>query len=180
MNSVKSLAIAAAAAMLGGCLVSDGPLFDADGASAAPIAAGRYEACSEPPDNDEPECQVIGVTRLDDGSYEFLVEETDRIGVRFHALAGGDYAAQFADDDGEGYYYFWAKTVGETLTLAMIWCDDLPEELRQEMKDDGLIDVDERGSTCTALRPEAAVAAAAAYRDGAATPESVLRLTPLS
>lgn len=180
MKTSNFLAIGAAAIALGGCLVSDEPMFDAQSASAAALASGRYNACSEPPDEDEPECQVIGVTKKDDGSYEFLVEETDRIGVRFLALAGGDYAAQFADDDGEGYYYFWAKAAGDTLSLAMIWCDDLPEELRQEMKRGGLINVDERGSTCTALKPEAAAMAAAAYRDGAATPESVLRLTPLS
>jgi hypothetical protein len=177
MTLSRLLAIAAAAVGLSGCLVSNDPLFGAETASATPIASGRYNACTEPPEDNDP-CQVIGVTQQDDGSYEFLVEDSDRIAVRFHALGGDHYAAQFADDDGDGYFYFWAQTAGDTLSLVMIWCADLPAALRETMKKDGLIDFSEGSGECTALRPEAVAAAAAAYRDGAAKSDSVLKLTP--
>lgn len=177
MRMSRLVAIAAAFA-LGGCLVSDEPLFDLATGSAAPIAPGRYEACSEPPDADEPECQFISVKKRDDGAYEFLVEETDSIVVRFHAMGGADYAAQFADDDGDGYQYYWAQTESDTLALAMIWCENLPAVLRAVMKKDGLIAYEEGASTCTALAADAVIKSAEAYRDGAATPDSVLRLTP--
>lgn len=178
MKSLKLLAISATGLALAGCLVSDEPLFDITTGSAAPLASGRYQACSEPPDADEPECQVIAVTKRDDGAYEFLVEETDVLAVRFHAMGGADYAAQFADDDDEGYQYYWAQAAGETLSFAMIWCEDLPADLRAAMKTDGLIAYKEGDATCTALKAEAVVKAAMAYRDGAAKPDSVLRLTP--
>lgn len=178
MKSFSQLATAVAGLALGGCLVSDEPLFDAATGSASPLASGRYEACSEPLGDSETECQFIAVTKRDDGAFEFLVEETDTIAVRFHAMGGADYAAQFADDDGDGFQYYWAQAAGETLALAMIWCEDLPTELRAAMRRDGLIAYDDGDSTCTALKPEAVVKAAAAYRDGAAKPDSVLRLTP--
>ncbi len=179
MKFFKRLAIAGAGIALGGCLVSDEPLFDAETGSAPALASGRYQACSEPAETEEPDCQTISVQRRDDGAYEFVVEETDTILVRFHAMGGADYAAQFADDEGDGYQYYWAQKSGEALRLAMIWCAALPDELRAAMRTDGLIAYKDGESTCTALTAEAVVKAAGAYRDGAAKSDSVLRLEAL-
>lgn len=177
MMRFKPLAILAATLALAGCLVSDDPLFDAASGAAAPLAPGRYQACAEPAE-DEPDCQRIAVSLRDDGAYEFLAPDEDLIVARFHPMGGPDYVVQFADDDGEGYRYFWAHAKAETMKLVMIWCEELPAALRETMKRDGLIAQEEASSTCKALRPEAAVMAAAAYRDGAATPDSFLMLSP--
>lgn len=177
MTTLKPLAILAAMLTLAGCLVSDEPLFDAASASAAPLTSGRYVACAEPVE-EEPDCQPLGVSLRDDGAYEFEAPDDDVIIARFRAIGGPDYVVQFAEDDGEGYRYFWAQTKDETMTLVMIWCEELPADLRESMKQDGLIAQEEASSTCTALKPEAAVLAAAAYRDGAATPDSLLKLSP--
>lgn len=177
MIILKPIAILAAALTLAGCLVSDEPLFDAASASAAPLASGRYQACAEPVE-EEPDCQPLGVSLRDDGAYEFQAPEDDVVVARFQAMGGPDYVVQFADDDGESYRYFWAQTKDDALTLVMIWCEELPAALRDAMKRDGLIAQEEGSSTCKALKPEAAVMAAAAYRDGAAKPDSLLKLSP--
>jgi hypothetical protein len=177
MKYLGPFAIAAAAIALAGCLVSDHPLFDAASGSAAPLAPGRYQACAEPVE-EEPDCQTLAVSLRDDGAYEFLAQEGDLLVVRFHAVGGPDYVVQFAEDDGEGFRYFWGRAKDETMKLVMIWCEELPAELRETMKRDGLIVHEDGSSTCKALKPEAAIAAAAAYRDGVATPDSLLKLSP--
>lgn len=177
MNRLTPIAILAAALTLAGCLVSDDPLFDSASGSAAPLAPGRYQACAEPVE-EEPDCQLLGVSLRDDGAYEFLAQEEDIVVARFYAMGGPDYVVQFADDDGEGYRYFWAQAKADTMKLVMIWCEELPASLRESMKRDGLIAQEEGSTTCKALKPEAAVLAAAAYRDGAATPDSLLKLSP--
>ncbi|MDZ7628874.1 MAG: hypothetical protein U5J99_10780 [Parvularculaceae bacterium] len=178
MECFKPLTIFAAGLALAGCLVSDEPLFDGAGVSAAPLASGRYEACAEPIETDGPDCQMIDITQRDDGAYEFLAQDDDLIFARFHAISGPDYVVQFADDEGENYRYFWGQAKADTMTLVMIWCEELPANLRDAMKRDGLIAQEEGSSTCEALKPEAAILAAQAYRDGAATPDSSLKLTP--
>ena len=170
---------AAAGLLLAGCLVSEAPMFDAANGSAAPFDAGRYEACSVPPEDDGEDCQVLNVGRRDDGAYEFQVDDEDRIVVRFHEYEPASYAVQFADDDGDGFQYYWARRDGEALLLAMIWCEEFSPELREAMLADGLIGREGDSSTCIALKPEAVIAAARAYRDGAAVSDSVLRITPL-
>jgi len=177
MRRPRLIIAAAGGLMLAGCLVSDDPLFDAETGSAAPMQSGRHKACSAPSNGETPECDLVDVTRRDDGAYDFFIDETDQIVVRFHEIDAVTYAAQFEDDDGDGFQYYWAAREGDTLSLAMIWCEDLPESLRNAMRDDGLIAFEEGGSTCTALKPEAVVRAAGAYRDGLATPDSAVRLT---
>lgn len=179
MRKLKLALACAAGLLLAGCLVSDAPMFDAGSGSAAALQPGRYLACTVPPEDDGEDCQALSVERRQDGAYEFQVEDEDRIVVRFHALDEANYAAQFADDDSDGYQYYWARRDAEALLLAMIWCEDFPTELREAMKVGGLIVQSGDSSTCTALKPEAVVAAAKAYRDGAVTSDSLLRLTPV-
>jgi hypothetical protein len=178
MRSFASAIVGAAAAMLSGCLVSDAPMFDAASASAAPLQPGRYEACSEPPEPEDGDCQLLDVRRREDGAYEFQVAQEDQIVVRFHEVDAATYAAQFEDDDGDGYQYYWARRDGETLLLAMIWCEDFPPKMRDAMKADGLIAQEGDSSTCTALKREAVVAAVKAYRDGVVVSDDGVRLTP--
>ncbi len=177
MGRLRISALLAAALALAGCLVSDEPLFDAVTGADAPLAAGRYLACAEPLEEDA-DCQSLDLTLRDDGAYEFLAQDEEPLIVRFHAIGGSDYVVQFAEDDGEGFRYFWGQMNAGTMKLVMIWCEELPSDLRDRMKRDGLIAQEEGGSTCKALKPEAAVMAAGAYRDGAATSDSLLKLSP--
>lgn len=177
MRALTMLSMLTAASLLSGCLVSDEPMFDAATGSASPLQSGRYKACSAPKDGEAPECDILDVTRRDDGAYDFFIEETDQLVVRFHQIDAVTYAAQFDDDDGAGYQYYWAAREGDALSLVMIWCEDLPADLRHSMREEGLIAFEDDASTCTALKPEAAVRAAIAYRDGLATSDSAVRLT---
>jgi hypothetical protein len=177
MRNPKNFAAMAIAMLLAGCLVSDEPMFDAASASAAPLQPGRYEACSIPPDDEGDDCQFLSVGRRDDGAYDFQVEAEDKIVVRFHEIDASTYAAQFEDDDGDGYQYYWARRDGGALLLAMIWCEDFSPEMRETMIADGLIEQEGGSSTCTALKPDAVILAAKAYRDGLVKGDEVLRLT---
>lgn len=178
MKRFKPLSILAAALALAGCLVSDEPLFDGASDSAAPLPGGRYQACAEPVESEGPDCQLIDISQRADGAYDFLAQDDDLIVARFHAIGGPDYVVQFADGEGENYRYFWGQAKAEAMRLVMIWCEELPAGLRDAMKSEGLITQEEGSSTCTALKPEAAVKAAQAYRDGDATPDSSVTLTP--
>lgn len=182
MRKLKFALACAAGLLLAGCLVSDAPMFDVGSGSAAALQSGRYQACTSPPEDEGEDCQTLSVDRRPDGAYEFQVigeDDEDVIVVRFHEVDQATYAVQFADDDGDGFQYYWARRDGEALLLAMIWCEDFPAEMREAMKEGGLIEQSGDSSTCTALKPEAVVAAAKAYRDGAVTSDSLLRLTPV-
>ena len=179
MVNLKLGSAVAAGLLLSGCLVSEQPMFVAASGSAAPFEQGRYEACSVPPEDDAGDCEILTVERRDDGAYGFQVDAEDRIIVRFHEYEPANYAVQFEDDDGEGFQYYWARRDGDALLLAMIWCEDFPAAMRDGMLADGLIGREGDSSTCTALRPEAVIAAAKAYGDGSVMSDSVLRIAPL-
>ncbi len=179
MVKLKLGSAVAVGLLLAGCLVSDKPMFDAASGSASPFVSGRYEACTVPPEADGEDCQILDIERRDDGAYGFQVDAEDRIVVRFHEFDPANYAVQFEDDDSDGFQYYWARRDGDALLLAMIWCEDFPAGMREAMLSDGLISREGDSSTCTALKPEAVVAAAKAYRDGVVASDSVLRIVPL-
>jgi hypothetical protein len=179
MDKLKFGSAVAAGLLLAGCLVSDKPMFDAASGSASPFESGRYEACSDPPEADGEDCQILDIERREDGAYDFQVDAEDRIVVRFHQFDPANYAVQFEDDQSDGYQYYWARRDGDALLLAMIWCEDFPAALRDAMLSGGLISREGDSSTCTALKPEAVVVAAKAYRDGAVVSDSILRIVPL-
>ncbi|MFN3959658.1 MAG: hypothetical protein ACK4NP_07075 [Parvularculaceae bacterium] len=177
MSMLRFGAAAAGALLLAGCFVSDAPMFDASAASAAPLQPGLYDACSVPPENDGEDCQKIDVVWRKDGSYQFQIADENPIIARFHEIDGTSYAAQFEDDDGDGYQYYWARREPQGLLLAMIWCDDLPVAMRDTMKADGLIENEKGDSTCTVLKREAVIMAAQAYTEGSVAGDSAVRLT---
>lgn len=168
---------AAAALLLAGCLVSESALLTAENATATPIAPGLYDACSQANGAEASDCNLLAVELAVGGDYAFRVDD-DRISARFLSIGDDDYALQMADDDDEGYQYYWAHRDGEGLSLVMIWCEDLPAKLVDEMIANGSIEADEKRQTCTAKTIAAVVDAAKAYATGAAVSDEKLMLTP--
>ncbi len=174
---VVRFAAVAAALSLAGCLVSETPLLTALNATATPIAPGQYDACSHSAEKETSDCNSLSVELGEGGDYAFLVEE-DRIGARFLSIGGDDYALQMADDDGEGYHYYWARRDGGGMSFVMIWCEDLPAALVDAMIANASIEADEQRQTCTAKSLAAVVDAAKAYAAGEAVADEQLTLTP--
>ena len=168
--------LCAGAGLLAGCLVSDGPLFNETNAAATPLAAAKYDGCSEPADGEE-DCNVVTVTLEAGGRYLFAVED-DVIEARFREIGNSDYSVQMDDGDGEGYQYYWGRVEGDTFSLVMMWCGDLPRALVDRLVGEGGIEVDEDYSTCTVKTADAVDAAARSYALVETTSDSVLRMTP--
>ncbi len=181
MMALARAALLPIALSLAGCLVSEVAFFDASNASAMPLAAGAYQACSGSTDNDEVECNPMAVSVTEDGLYSFAVDG-DRLLVRFLALDEDDYAAQFDDGDGQGddenYQYYWGQATDQGFRLVMIWCSDLPRALVDKLVEDGGLRTDEDYQTCTAQSSSAIVVAAKAYAAGEVHDQNWVLLSP--
>ncbi|MEZ5922310.1 MAG: hypothetical protein R3C60_13305 [Parvularculaceae bacterium] len=170
----------AAGSLLGlaGCLSSDEPMFDASNATATPLAAGRYEVCTGTTDDNKKECNPVDVTVSDDGRYEFDLGEEGVAFARFAGLAGGDYAAQIGDDD--SYQYYWGRKESATFRLVMIWCEDLPAELVDDLLSRGAMTANDRRTACEPANAETVLIAAAAIRDnGPGVKQNWITMTPI-
>ena len=176
MKVLVRSAIGLAGLLLSGCLISETPLFDASNASATPVAAGDYEACSESDGDDEQDCNAMKIELGEGGLYVFSVED-DRIEARFLELGGGDYALQMAEQ-GDDYLYYWANIDGDALSIVLLWCSDLPGALVDELAAKGLMEPDEDKSMCAVKSPDAVIAAANAYASGAAHIENRVVIRP--
>ena len=172
MKSVSSCTAVAAALLLTGCFVSETPLFETLSQRARPLAAGEYNACSGSTENEEADCSPMTVSVSDDGRYTFHVED-DIVTAYFVGVDDDDYAVQM-DDGGDGeYHYYWGRSDGEGLTLTMLWCDDLPRALVDQLVADGLVETDEDYVTCTAKSVEAVMLAVKSY-----AAQNWVKLTP--
>lgn len=176
MKGLVRAAAVAAGLLLSGCLVSEAPLFDSANASATPLAAGAYEACSGSTDETEAECNPMTVELGESGLYAFGVED-DRIEARFQDLGGGDYAMQMADD-GDDFMYYWGSLEGDVMTITLLWCSDLPRALVDKLVEDGSVEADEDYTTCTVKTPGAVVTAAKSYAAGEAKSDSWVVIRP--
>jgi hypothetical protein len=177
MKVLVRTAALAAGFLLTGCLVSETPLFDASNASATPLAAGVYDACSGSTDDDTVECNPMTVELGEDGRYAFVVED-DRIDARFREIGDGDYALQMAESDDDSFMYYWGALDGDALTLTLLWCSDLPRALVDKLIEDGSIEADEDYSTCTVKTPGAVIAAAKSYAAGEAKTDNWVVIRP--
>lgn len=177
MKALLRASLAPAFLALAGCLVSEAPLFDATNASAAPLVAGEYEACSGSTDDEEVDCNPMAISVTEDGLYSFAVED-DRLLARFLPIDEDDYAVQIDDGDGDDYQYYWGRKTDDSVTLVMIWCDDLPRALVDKLVADGGIETDESYQTCTARSASAIVVAAKAYIAGEVGDQNWVKLTP--
>lgn len=176
MKVLVRSAIGLAGLLLSGCLVSETPLFDASNASATPVAAGDYEACSEGDGEDGQDCNAMKIELGEDGLYVFSVDN-DRIEARFLELSGGDYALQMAEQ-GDDYLYYWANIDGDTMSIVLLWCSDLPGDLVEELAEQDLMEPDEDKSMCTVKSADAVIAAAEAYASGSANIENRIVVRP--
>lgn len=177
MKGLVRAAAVAAGLLLPGCLVSDAPLFDASNASATPLAAGAYDACSGSAEETETECNPMTVELGEDGLYAFGVED-DRLEARFHDLGDGDYAVQMAEAGDDGFMYYWGNLENGAMTIVLMWCSDLPRALVDKLVKDGSVEADEDHTTCTVKTPGAVVTAAKSYAAGEAKSDSWVVITP--
>lgn len=201
MKGLVRAAAIVAGLLLSGCLVSEAPLFDASNASATPLAAGVYDACSGSADETETECNPMTVELGEGGLYTLGVED-DRIEARFLDLGDGDYAIQMTDEG--GFMYYWGSLEEGAMTITLLWCSALPRALVDKLVEegaietkewtkpawtsspadkpveDGSVEADEDYTTCTVKTPGAVIAAAKSYAAGEAKSDSWVVLTPAS
>lgn len=177
MRGLVRAAAFAASFLLSGCLVSETPLFDASNASATPLAAGVYEACSGATDETEVDCNPMTVELGEDGLYAFSVED-DRIEARFHDLGSGDFAIQMAEADDDGFMYYWGSFEAGAMTITLLWCSDLPRALVDRLVGEGSVEPGEDYTECTVKTPDAVIAAAKSYAAGEAKSDSWVVITP--
>ncbi len=177
MKGLVRASVVVAGLLLSGCLVSETPLFDASSASATPLAAGAYEACSGSTDESETECNPMTVELGEGGLYAFGVED-DRIEARFHDLGDGDFAMQMAEADDDGFMYYWGSLDGDAMTITLLWCSDLPRALVDKLVEGGSVEADEDYTTCTVKTPSAVIAAAKSYAAGEAKSDSWVVIKP--
>ncbi|HNS87961.1 MAG TPA: hypothetical protein PKH09_13750, partial [Parvularculaceae bacterium] len=110
------------------------------------------------------------------GRYVFAVED-DVIETRFRQIGENDYAVQLDEGDGEGAQYFWGHAAGESFSLVMMWCSDLPRALVDSLIDAGGMATDDDYTTCEVKTVDALVAAAASYAAGEAVSDGGLTMT---
>lgn len=177
MRGLVRAAAVAAGFLLSGCLVSETPLFDASNASATPLVAGVYDACSGSTDETETECNPMTVELGENGLYALGVED-DRIEARFHDLGDGDYAIQMAEADDDGFMYYWGSLEEGAMTITLLWCSDLPRALVDKLVKDGVVEADEDYTTCAVKTPGAVVTAAKSYAAGEAKSDSWVVIRP--
>jgi hypothetical protein len=171
-NGLSRFVAVAALLAASGCLVSETPLFDAGNARSKPLKAGRYSVCSYSSDApDDSECNPADVSVDRSGLYKLTVED-DVVEARFRKVARGAWAAQFAEDGEESHYYFGARKDG-VFTLTMMWCENLPEELRNDLVDRGDLVVENDNKVCNISDARAVVAAARAYARGDVAGDSI-------
>lgn len=177
MKGLVRIAIAAAGFLLSGCLVSSTPLFDASNASATPLAAGTYDACSGSTANNDLECNPMAIEVGDDALYTLSVDD-DRIEARFHDLGGGDFAIQMTEGDDDDFMYYWGELDNGAMKIALLWCSDLPRELVDRLIKDGSVEANEDYSTCTVKTPGAVITAAKSYAAGEAVSDDRVEIRP--
>ncbi len=164
-NGLLRITAIAACLAAGGCLVSETPLFDAGNARSKPLKAGQYSICSRSSeDPGEAECNPADVSVDRGGLYKLTVED-DVVEARFRKVARGAWAAQFSEGEDENHYYYGVRE-GGVFTLTMMWCENLPAALRDELVEDGDLVVENDNKVCNVSSARAVVAAAKAYARG--------------
>lgn len=159
---VVSLALALS---LGGCLVSEGPLFDKKTARSTPIAAGDYSICTRESDGAADDCAPVRVA-IEPGRLTVIYSaDDDRVEARF-ARAGKGYVGQLMSaDDKDAHYYYGVKTRG-VFVMKMMWCKHVPDALKESLVAKGALALESDGEFCRALSREAVTEFAAAYAKG--------------
>ena len=176
---LKTCLAAIAAGLLVGCLVSEQQLLDAKSGKAKPLADGSYTSCNLNEDGAKVDCSNFMLTRRSDGAYNFDLEDEERSILRFRRVARGAYVAQ-SEDDGV-YMYFYGFGDGKELSLVLMNCPDLPNNLRSNLIDGGdMTAEDDEFSVCKVNTMKGLVGAAKAYHRGDVDyeNESVIVLSP--
>ena len=167
MNAViRKFAVLLAALALGGCLISEEPLLDANNGRGRPLVPGLFEACDYSEDDEDADCKNVMVARDATGLYRLLPEadpEDEALLVRFKRIARGAWLAQFRGEDDDDYFYFVGVAGESKFVLTMIQCEDLPAELRDKYVARGEMEVEDDYSVCMAKTLRAAKAAAKVY-----------------
>ncbi len=173
--NLKTLTAGAVALALGGCLVSEVAVLDDASGRAKPLRDGVYVACPVAHDSDGSDCDTLTVAYQSDKSYHFLGEDEEPSVLRFRRVGRHGYAVQSQEDDDEFAYYYGAGD-SRRMTLTMMICQDLPEDLRSRLISDGDLSSDsEDFETCSVNTVRGLVDAAKAYhRDQAPSDEPIV------
>lgn len=164
---LKLLLACAGAALLAGCLVSETPVLDSSNGKATPIASGDYVMCPLEEDEEESDCERFTIAYDETGLYSFSDphEEDDPAEMRFRRIGRDGYAVQSYEDD--GYMYYYGAGDSQRFRLAMMTCNQLPDELRAHLVEDGgLTPEDEEFGTCAVNTLKGLVKPAKAYHRG--------------
>lgn len=177
---LKSAVTGACALMLGGCLVSEVAILDAKSGRAKPLKDGDYTACPIAHDSDGSDCNTFTVKRQDDRSYHLLAEGEEPSVLRFRRIGRGGYAVQSRENDQEFAYYYGAGD-SKRLTLTMMICQDLSNDLRGRLIERGDLESDDDDyEVCTVKSVRGLTDAAKAYHRGQAQSDEpiVMELKP--
>lgn len=151
---------------LGGCLVSETPVLDLKSGRANPLKDGDYVACSIEDNSEDSDCQAMAVKYQDDRSYHFLAEDEEPSVLRFRRVGRGGYAVQSREGENEFAYYYGAGD-SKRMTLTMMICEELPDDLRSRLIDRGDLEADgDDYSVCTVKSVRGLTDAAKAYHRG--------------
>lgn len=177
---LKMLMISGLALALGGCLVSEEPILDADNGQASPIKPGDYVVCPVSDEADKTDCDRFSVSHDGDGLYQFDKDGDDPAQMRFRRVGRRGFAVQSLEDD--HYVYYYGAGDSQRFRLTMMMCANLPENLRARLLAGGdLESQDDDFETCTVKSLKGLKKAAKAYHRGKASGEDeiALEFTPL-
>ncbi|WP_425410799.1 hypothetical protein [Hyphococcus sp.] len=164
---LAKVAIAAGLTLiLVGCLVSETAILDVKTGKARPLKDGGYIACPADSETGADDCQKLTVQYMQDRSYHFLAEDEAPSILRFRRIGRRGYVVQSREDDQEYAYYYGAGDASR-MTLTMMICQELPQDLRRGLIDRGDLSVDgEDHDICTVKSVRGLVDAAKAYHQG--------------
>ncbi len=167
LTLAKTTLAGAGAILLSGCLVSEEPILDEASGAATPIKPGAYIMCplDETPDDDD--CENFVVSHDASGLYRFEKEDEKPSLFRFRKIARRGFAVQSAEDDDDGYMYYYGRRVGKNFRLTMMMCQQLPTGLRDSLIAGGdLSSDDDDFEVCAVNTLNGLTAAAKAYHRG--------------
>ncbi|WP_411819078.1 hypothetical protein ABFZ85_08660 [Hyphococcus formosus] len=172
---VRFVVAAFAAITLSGCLVSEEPILTEKNGKARPLKAGGYQSCAIADDGSLEDCEPLTVTTTDDRGYMVASDEQEPTALRFRRVKRKSYVAQMQESDGYAYYY--AAGDRNRLTLTMMECPDLPEDLRSTLIENGDLASDDADyEFCTVLTIKGLTEAGRAYATGKVANDSPLSL----
>ncbi len=176
MRGLVRFAACGLTVLLSGCLVSEVSLFSAS-RLATPLAEGEYEACSLSANGETSDCGSMSVSRQGD-AYVFNVED-DVLTARFVDVGENNFAVELTETGDREFMYYWGHQEDGALSLALVWCEDLPRALVDQLAADGGLEPAKDYSSCKVRSLDSVVAAVRSYSSGETTTDSRVIMKPI-